>query len=179
MLLPQCMLLHIWEGKNHVLIIVWQYFLLSSFLQFCYWFHLNPWDTTGASTNNISETGRLHSGTFVERSLVHRSCLESRHSLNSGGLFLQLIDEAPNPCNVLYLTELKDAFWPIYISVADCHFQPEEWPVVIGWISVLLWRSWLTYMEPCKTKKLGVRRYFSRELPLQHSAHYCYHRTTR
>ena len=56
------------------------------------------------------ESGGLHSYTFVERSLVHQSCLELRHSLTSGGIFLQLIDEAPNPCNVLYPMEVKDAF---------------------------------------------------------------------
>ena len=160
------MLYCLWEGKNHVLIIVRQYFTLSFFLQFCYWFHLNLWDTTGTSTNNISETVILNSGTFVDRYLVHQSCLESRHSLTSGGLFLQLIDEVPNPCNVLYLTELKDAFWPIYISVADCHFQPEEWPAFLGRITVLLWRSGLTYMEPCKTKKLGMGTSFSPRWPL-------------
>ena len=179
MLLPQCMLLRIWEGKNHVLILVWQYFMLSSFLQFCYWFHLNPWDNTGASTKNISETRRLHSVTFLESSLVHQSCLKLRHRLNPGVLFLQMIDKAPNPCNVLYLTEVKDAFWPIYISVADFHFQPEEWPVVLGWIPVLFWRSWLTCMGTYKMKKLGVRKYFSRELPLQHSGHCCCHSSWR
>ena len=39
---------------------------------------------------------------------------------------LQLIDEAPNPCKVLYPTDLKDTFWPIYIYVAGFHFQLEE-----------------------------------------------------
>ena len=34
-------------------------------------------------------------------------------------------------------------------------------------------------MEPCKTKKLGVGRSFSRRWPLQHSAHYCYHLSWR
>ena len=124
---------------------------------------------------NISVTGRLYSGTFGERSLVHQIFLEFWRSLTSGGFFLQLIDKAPNLCNVLYLTEVIDFFWPIYISIADCHFQPEEWPVVLGWIPVLLWRSGLTYMEPCKTKKLGVGTSFSPQWPLQHSAHYCYH----
>ena len=98
-----------------------------------------------------------------------------RRSLTSGGFFLQLIDGAPNPCNVLYLTEVIDFPWPIYISVADCPFQPEEWPVVLRWIPVLWWSSGLIYMEPCKTKKLGVGTYFSPRWPLQHSAHYCYH----
>ena len=124
-------------------------------------------------------TGRVHSSTFVERSLVQQNCLESRHRLTSVGLFLQLIDESPNSCHVLYLTEVKDVFWPIYISVADCHFQAEGWPVVLGWIPVLLWRSLLTYMEPCKTKKLVVGRSFSRGLPLHHLAHYCYHSSWR
>ena len=141
MLLPQCMLLCPWEGKIYVPILVWQYFLLSSFLQFCYWFRLNSQDTTGASTKNISVAGRLHSGTFVERSLVHHSCLEFRRSLTLGGLFPHLIDKAPNPCSVLYPTKVKDAFWPIYISIVDCHFQPEEWPVVFVCIPVLLWPS--------------------------------------
>ena len=108
-------------------------------------------------------TGRVHSGTFIERSLVHQSCLESRRSLTSGRFFLQLVDEATNTCNVLYLTEVKDAFWPIYTYVADFHSQLYEWPVVLGWITLLLWRSWLTYMEPCKTKKLGMGRDLSQE----------------
>ena len=71
-------------------------------------------------------TGRVHSGTFVERYLVHQICLQLWRRLTSGGLVLQMIDEDPNPCNVLYLTEVKDDFLPISISVADCHFQPEE-----------------------------------------------------
>ena len=61
-------------------------------------------------SKNISVTGRVYSGTFGERSLVHKSFLESRRSLTSGGFFLQLIDEAPNPCNVLYLMEVIDFF---------------------------------------------------------------------
>ena len=59
---------------------------------------------------NILVTGRVKSSNFVDRSLVHQICLESRRSLTSGGLFLKLIDEATNTCNVLYLTEVKDAF---------------------------------------------------------------------
>ena len=90
-----------WEGKVYFLILFLQSFLLLSFLQFCYWFPLNSRETIGASTNKISVTGRLHSGTFVESSLVYQSCLEVRRSLTSGGLFLQLIDEAPSLCNVL------------------------------------------------------------------------------
>ena len=35
LLLPQCMLLRPWEGEFHVLLKIWQYFLLSSFLPFC------------------------------------------------------------------------------------------------------------------------------------------------
>ena len=141
MLLPQCMLLFPWEGKIYVLIPVWQYFLLSYFLKFCYWFRLNSRDTPCASTKNISVAGMLHSGTFVARSLVNQSCLELQCSLTSGGFFLQLIEKNPNPCNLLYLTEVKYAFWIIYIFVADCHFQPEKWPVVLGFITVLLWPS--------------------------------------
>ena len=134
LLLPQCMLIFPWLGKIYVLILVWQSFLLLSFLQFCYWFCLNSWDTTGASTKNILVAGRLQSVIFVESSFVHQFFHKLRRSLTSGGLFLQLIEEAPNPSNVLYPTEVKDAFWPIYVSVSNFHFQPEEWPVVLGWI---------------------------------------------
>ena len=29
-------------------------------------------------------------------------------SLTSGGLLIKMIDEDPNPCNILYLTEVKE-----------------------------------------------------------------------
>ena len=153
---PKCMLPSCWEGKFAVLIFL-TIFLISSFFHFCYWF-LNSWDTKGTSVNNISVTERLHSSNFVEWYLVHQSHHEFRCSLTLGGLSLQLIDKYPNPCNLLYLTELKDTFWPIYISIADCHFEPEERPVVFVWIPVLLWNSESYYTEPCKNKKLGVWR---------------------
>ena len=113
-----------WEVKIYVLFF-WQCFLLLSFLKLCNWFCLNSWDTTGASAKNISVAGRLHSGKFLGRSLIQQSPHESRRSLTSGGFFLQLIDKAPNPCNPIYPSEVKDTLLPIYISVADCHFQPE------------------------------------------------------
>ena len=93
----------------------WQYFILSSFLQLCYWFCLNSWDTTGASAKNISVAGRLHSSNFIERSSVNQRRHKSRCSLTLGGFFPQLIDEAPNTGNLLYQTEVKDTFWTIYM----------------------------------------------------------------
>ena len=135
LLLPQCMILRPWEGNIYVLILVWQYFLLSSFLQFCYWFRLNSRDTTGASTKNISVARRLHPVNFVERYLLHQSCLELLVQLDFRRI-LSSTDLTKLPIRVMSSTptEVKYAFWPIYISVADCHFQPEEWPVVIGFI---------------------------------------------
>ena len=139
MMLQQCMILCPWEGKFYFLIFVWEYFLISSFLHFCCWFCLNSWDTKGASAKKFSVAGRLHSGNFVEWYLVHQSRHESRCSLDSVGLFLQLIEKDPNLCNLLYPPDIKDTFWPINISVSDCHFKPVEWTVVLGWIPVLFW----------------------------------------
>ena len=79
-------------------------FSVIVFLHFCYWFCLNSWDNTGASAKNILVSERFYSYTFVERFLVHQSCYELRRSFNQGGLFLQLIDESTNTCNLLYTT---------------------------------------------------------------------------
>ena len=65
---------------------------------------------------NISVAGGLHSGNFIERSLVQKIVLDLRPSSTSGGLFSQLIDEAPNLCNVLYPTEVNMLYDPsIYL----------------------------------------------------------------
>ena len=61
-------------------------------------------------SKNIEVAGRLNAGTFLERSLVHQSFHEFWRNLTSGGYCLQLIDESPNMFNLLYMTEVKDAF---------------------------------------------------------------------
>ena len=117
------MLLSPWECNIYVLILGWKYFSLSSFLQFCYWFRLSSWYTTGDSTEKHFSDGKI-TFMYICREVfgTPKFVLNYDAAWLQEDYFLEPIDKALNPCNVFYpegskgyfLTHIYICYWLLF-----------------------------------------------------------------